>query len=346
MRAMNNEIEKVIFYSTRQIHPFFSDSEDLSKCDSMIRYFSELKMEETTMSDFSNWLSDLAFLSEYWQKMEIIGEKMVKSGDIGTRQKLDEIHSIIYPLEDANPHEIKVKHLALLLNSHKSVNNQVTDLFWDMAFREYINLNKAQIVFEPKHFEEYKNRLLSVGTTHLNRDLTESNIEKDGSNIETNSLLIHRLGIYHKEEDGYAVAAIWPWAGDMEPNHDKNWKKTIVDSIRELYPKSNEIILVIHDNDFAELNDDEKDKIISKKETLSNWINPIVVDNFDPLVSLIVFQHTNENVLRPLKKDQEKKTTYSPKQIWEAIDKYIEKNYLLINADKDCLIAKMHNSTD
>ncbi len=336
MRVMNNEIEKVVFYSTRQIHPFFSDSKDLSKCDSMIRYFSILKK-----SEFSIWLSDLAFLSEYWQKLEEIGED-----DKDTRQKLDEIHSIIYPSQNVNPHEIRNKTLSIFLNSHKPINGQVTDWFWDKAYEEYINLNRSGIIFETKHFEEYKGRLLTVGTTHLNRDLTESNIEKDDSdNIETNSLLIHRLGIYHKEEDEYAVVAIWPWAGDMEPDHDKKWKETIMNSIKELYPKSKEIILVIHDNDFAELNDDEKDKIISKKEHMSSCINPIVVDNFDPLVSLIVFQHTNENVLRPLKRDQEKKTTYSPKQIWEAIDKYIEKYYLLINADKNNLTAKTHNST-
>ena len=342
MPVMNNRVKKVVFYSTRQIQPYFSDREHLFRCDSMIWYFSKLD------DKFSHWLSDLAFLTEYIHKLEENGKKFEHNDDNNIKKKLEEIRSIVYQSEVMDPHQTRVKDLAIFLNRQKKAD--VGDYFWDEAFKEYINLNKASILFEPKHYEDRKiqNQILSGKVTHLNRDLTEIRIEGGYSEaIDNSSRVKHRLGIYHKEEGEYAVAAVWPWPkGDtFEPNHDENWKKTIIEAINELYPNTDEMILVIHDWDLDEWKD--KDQPVFRRRPLSrikdsNYDEECLPNKDDPRISLIVFQHTNGNVVDLLKKDRGGHLN-TPKQVWEAIDKYIESGYLLMKADKEDLITKIHS---
>lgn len=342
MPVMNNRVKKVVFYSTRQIHPYFSDREHLFRCDSMIWYFSKLDDE------FSHWLSDLAFLTEFLHRLEENGKKFEQKDNNDIKKKLEEIRSIVYQSELMDIHKTRVNDLAIFLNKQKK--SDIVNLFWNEAFQEYINLNNASILFEPKHYDDDKirNQILSGKVTHLNRDLTEIIINGGSSEVIDNSSRVkHRLGIYHKEEGEYAVAAVWPWPkGDtLEPNHDDNWKKVIVDAIKELYPNIDEIILVIHDWDLEEWK--EKDQIVFRKRPLSrinesDYYEDGLSSNDDLCISLIVFQHTNGKVLEPLYKDRGDHLN-TPKQVWEAIDKYIESVCLLMKLDKEDLITKMHS---
>ena len=342
---MNNNVKKVVFYSTRQIHPYFSDKVHLTQCNSMIRYFSRLKNDEDSEDDLSRWLSDLAFLYEYYQTLEIIKQKLENGGCNDIQNKYNEISPFLILKKEDNPSNCLNK-LEDLLGEHKPDEDQ-KDLFWDTAYNEYIDFSDKKKYFEPSHFEMYKDQVLSGNVTHLNRDFTEI-IINGGSPEEINnsSRVKHRLGIYHKEEGEYAVAAVWPWPkGDtLEPNHDDNWKKVIVDAIKELYPNTDEIILVIHDWDLDEWK--EKDQIVFRKRLLSRInesdYNDDLPSSDDPCISLIVFQHTNGKVLEPLNKDRGNHLN-TPKQVWEAIDKYIESGYLLMKADKGDLITKIHS---
>ena len=220
----------------------------------MIYYFSKLQNSKGMMDEFAAWLSDLAFLANYQKRME---EGMEEHGGDDVQSKLDELRNLIKFSSECEPHKIRVRELALLLNRHNQ-KGQEQDLFWKKAYDEYIKINKASNFFETNHFELFRDQILSGKTTHLNRDLTESrNPKGEAGNEGTRSSLKHRLGTYCKDDGGYAVMAIWPWAGEMETDHNKHWKNTIVKTIREFYPQCDEIILAIHDNDFANLKDND-----------------------------------------------------------------------------------------
>lgn len=354
MPAMNNDcVKKVVFYSTRQIHPYFSDENDLISCDSMIRYFSHLKgKNKETKDEFSEWLSALAFLHEYQLKIEEIRQKLMEEGCGDIQKKYPEVPSILSRINDDDPIAIYDDLSFCLYDYHKSSYAQEKkDFFWEAAYQKFIDLdnNSENNCFEKKHLEVFKDRVLSGKETHLNRDLTESKEEIDSTvKLESKSLLIHRLGIYHKEKDEYAVCAIWPWDGDMDPKHDEDWKNIIVSAIRELYPNCDEIILVIHNKDFKEWT--KKDQIVFRKKPLSQISNSdnneeCLPNEADPPISLIVFQHTNSEVVGPLKKERENNLLFTPQRVWEAIEKYL-KRHSLRKADNDNLIAKTHNGSN
>ena len=236
-----------------------------------------------------------------------------------------------------------MRDLALFLNNKKST--EKNDAFWEDSFNEYINLNRSPIYFSLCHYDRFKDWILSGKTTHLNRDLTES---KGGGSFleEEKARLKHRLGIYHRENNEYAVTAIWPWAEEREKNHDINWRTVAVNAVKELYPKCEEIVLVMHDNDFewCQNKGEEKDKIVFKRRPLSNWNKSyegeITPSEKDPLISFIVFQHNNGHVMNPLRKKE-----HAPKDVWKAIDKYLrEVDKKMSEADENGLIYKMHDS--
>lgn len=331
---MNNDsVKKVVFYSTRQIHPYFSDNEHLIPSNSLINYFSRLQKDD----EFSCWLSDLAFLFYYKQKLE-------HSCRPEDSEKLTEIRSIVEQTENEDPHNIK--SIEDCLESH--VNEQ--DLFWKNAYTIFCKLQedyvKDAISFKPSLYDEYKERILTGKKTHLDRDLTESK-NAEGNTDEEDARLKHRLGIYHKEDNEYAVAAVWPWpkGESLELNHDDNWETAIVGSIKELYPNCDEITLVIHDWDLEEWND--KDKIVFYKRPLSQIINAsdnngeLCARNTDLCTSLIVFQHTNGNVIHPLLINKEKRLN-SPEIVWQAIEQYLKREYILREKDEKKVIAKKH----
>ena len=335
---MNDSVKNVIFYSTRQIHPYFSDKKHLIPSKSLIEYFSGLLKKDNTKDEFSRWLSDLAFWSYYQQELDDICEAE-------DRQKLTELLSIVIQTKDRDPRS--TVSVEKCLESHMD-----EDLFWTNACSIFaklqINEENNVISFKPSLFDEYKERILSGKTTHLNRDLTESK-SAGGNPDEEYAKLKHRLGIYHKEDDYYAVAAIWPWADEMEEDHDIKWKTVAVKAIKELYPKCEEIILVMHDNDFANLKDNEKNTVLWVRRKLSQMNDPDAQSDStpsvnDPLISLITFQHTNRNVLEPIQKEDK----YSPKQVWELINGYINRDSLSIiqMVDNDNIVAQMHDSTD
>lgn len=337
MPVMNNDlVKKVVFYSTRYIHPYFSDKKHLIPSNSLINYFSRLQKNDNTKDEFSLWLSDLAFWSYFQQKLEdVCGDE--------DREKLNEIRSIVTQIKNGNPHDTEL--IEKCLESHD--NEQ--DLFRENASKLFIELQEDDdnnaIYFAPCLFDEYRETLLSGETTHLNRDLTESkNVE--GYPDEEDAKLKHRLGIYHREDNEYAVAAVWPWPkGDtLEPNHDENWKKAIADAIKELYPNSDEIILVIHDLDLKDWIG--KDQIVFKRRPLSHinsnsdFNEDILASSADPCTSLIVFRHDNRHVTSPIMKKE-----HTPKDVWYAIDKYLRDVFkILREADTNKCIANAHNN--
>lgn len=337
MPVMNNDlVKKVVFYSTRQIHPYFSDKEHLIPSNSLIKYFSRLQKNDNTKDEFSCWLSDLAFLSYYQQKLEDMCEE-------ADREKLKEILSLVTQAKIEDPHNID--SIVSCLESH----DDKQDPFWDKTRTIFGKLQNDYeddtFCFDPSLFDEYKERILSGEWTHLNRDLTESK-SAGGNPDEENAKLKHRLGIYHREDNNYAVAAIWPWADDMEKDHDMNWRRVAVKTIQELYPKCEEIVLVMHAKDFGwcQRKDEKSDQIVFKCRPLSKW-NETVEEVFrpsvqDPLISYIVFHHDNEHVMSPIKKSE-----HTPKEVWDAIDKYLrEVNKKMSEADKDGQIAKKYYS--
>lgn len=337
MPVMNNKVRNVVFYSTRLIHPYFSDKEHLIPSNSLMDYFSSLQKDDNTKDEFSCWLSDLAFWFYYQQKLK----DMCGAED---REKLEEILSEVTRTKNEDPHN--TKSIEDCLESHE--NEQ--DLFWKKASTIFIELqsdyDKNVINFTPCLFDEYKEKLLSGKKTHLDRDFTES--KNAGCNPdEGKAKLKHRLGIYHREDNEYAVAAVWPWPkGDtLEPNHDENWKAVAVKAIKELYPKCEEIFLVMHDNDFkwCQKSGIEKNQIVFKRRPLSNWDTDTKKDRCpsaeDPLISYIVFQHTNEHVMGPIKQKE-----HAPKDVWHAIDKYLRDVIkTLSEADMNKYIAVAHD---
>lgn len=337
MHVMNNNIKKVVFYSTRQIHPYFSDKEHLISSNSLINYFSGLHKNDGTRDNFSIWLSDLAFLSFYQQKLE---DLCVEEDS----RKLNEILSIVTQTKNKDPHD--VDSIVNCLGSH----DQEQDLFWKKAIEIFSKLQddyeNDTISFEPSLFDEYKERILSGGMTHLNRDKTES--KSAGGNLEDDKAkLKHRLGIYHREYEDYAVAAIWPWAEEMEEDHDMKWKTVAVNAIREIFPKCEEIYLVMHDKDFkwCQKPGEKRDQIVFKRRPLSNWNKDteggVLTSAEDLLISYIVFQHDNEHVMGPIKKSE-----HTPKEVWYAIGNYLrEVDKILSEADEKGLIAEKHNSS-
>ena len=318
---MNNNVKKVVFYSTRYIHPYFSDEEHLKQCNCLIEYFSGLKKSEEEVDDFSQWLSDLAFLYEYRQK--VMGIKVTA---------LNELLSDLYSEKKGEIQKMRNERLADILTERENENS-----YWITADNEFNALNDSPIVFEPKHYEEHQDWVLTGTTTHLNRT---------GEFLEGNkdARLKHRLGIYHKEgtdeDKEYAVAAIWPWAGDKEFGHDQNWMAAILKTVCELYPHNEEIVLVIHDGDLERYA--KRDKIVYAQKELSEKYDELQRQlTVNPIVSFVVFQHTNDSVLSPLKVDNNGKKK-SPKQIWEDINKYIVLNETFRDKDKENVIANKH----
>lgn len=338
MPVMNDKVKKVVFYSTRNIYSYFSDEKDLIQSNSMINYFSNLPND-----DFAIWLSDLAFLSDYLQKIKEIGQNLENDGVQNIEDKLNKVYAI-YDYSTADPHYVKVNTLPTLLNSQK--NNSPSDSFWVAAYNEYLLLNKNKYFFKPCHFDQYRHWILSGRKTHLNF------VKRDNSpeGLNSRASLIHRLGIYHKENEEHAVAAIWPWNDEKENNHDEKWKETIINAIKELYPKINDIVLVIHDGDFLGLKDDEKDKVLFVGRTLSEMNDPNAGDNCaldeqNLRISLIVFQHTNGNVLNPLNKDCYNNVN-PPERIWAAVFRYMMQQKIFKDSDANNIISEMHNLTD
>lgn len=337
MPVMNNDlIKKVVFYSTRQIHPFYPDKDDLTPSDSLIKYFSGLKKDEKTKDEFSKWLSDLAFLHDFRQELKAIVRNMDQDECIKSKEKLKDVISIFDRFKkDGNPHEIIDKIATFLDESHEEWH------FGQLAYEAFLNMEEEDICFRPCHFKTYRNHVLSCEATHLNTG-DNSSSEIKGTKLK------HRLGVYHKEEEEgeYAVAAVWPWPkGDnLEPNHDENWKKAIVEAIKELYPNTDEITLVIHDWDLDEWKD--KDQIVFRRRPLSrikdsNYDEECLPNKDDPRISLIVFQHTNRNVITPLIKDKENRLN-SPKQVWEAIERYLKRD-ILRKKDEEKEVEAKHN---
>lgn len=327
---MNNKVKKVVFYSTRKIHPYFSDEKHLTQSNSLIEYFSKLEENNEKRDEFSIWLSDLAFLSIFKQKLE----EIVPDG----REDYKEIFNIIAQTKNGNPHDIN--SISNYLEKHQ---NSEGDEFWKNTSSIFIELLKQYshnaICFKPCLFEEYGERILSGECTHLNRDLTES--KRSGGNSEYDKAKVkHRLGIYHREKEEYAVAAIWPWAGSFEKEHDENWRKTAINAVKELYPCCEEIILVMHNKDFdwCQQPGEEKDRIVFKCRLWSDLAK--VADTVVPtFISYIIFQHDNGLVMNPLENREN-----LPDNIWFAIDRYLRADKIMRDADKDCLIAKNYDS--
>ena len=333
----NNDVKKVVFYSTRQIIPYFSE-DHLVQCDSMITYFSQLKDE------LSEWLSTQALLSEYLQIITEIGPESEQNGCKDVQEITNIVSSIVVRAKKEDPCGL-LDDLTNRVAQYNPHEDQSTKTFWRVAYDLFVKLNKMYFNddkrFLPAHFEKHKDYVLSGKVTHLNIGSDEQKLE---------ALLKYRLGIYHKEENEYAVAAIWPWAGEMEPNHNENWKNTIANAIREFYPQCDEILLAIHDNDFANLKDNEKDAIlfVGKKVSKMNDQNAesdSASDVNDPRISLIVFQHTNKNVLKPILKKDNEGGLYSTKEVWEEISRYLKRDSLR-EADNNDSVAQKHNSTD
>ena len=106
---MNDDVKKVVFYSTRHIHPYFLENELLIRCDSLINYFSGLKKSDDKNDGFSIWLSDLAFLCEYRQRILSKGEEVHK-------ELLNELNEAT----TANIHDFRTTKLPTLLNKNKT----------------------------------------------------------------------------------------------------------------------------------------------------------------------------------------------------------------------------------
>lgn len=352
----NNNVKKVVFYSTRYIIPYFSE-DHLVQCDSIIRYFSLLRqINEKTQKEkkdkFAEWLSDQALLSEYLQRITEIGSKSEKDGCKEEQEIINEISSIVERAENEDPSILIDELTKRVAEQKESCEDSKKKSFWKEANDIFIDLDKKystdEKTFLPEHFEKRKDYVLSGKVTHLNLGSDKQKPPK--------ALLKHRLGIYHKEEkdekngNGYAVAAIWPWAGETEPNHDENWKGTILNAIREFYPQCDEIILAIHGEDFPSLMGNEKDAILFVGRKASEMYNPDATSNSnpniaDPRISLITFHHTNKNVLNPIQKKDGKDGLYSPKQVWELLNEYLKRDSLR-EADNKNSVAIMHNSTD
>lgn len=303
----NNNVEKVIFISTRWI-PQMSiwkkgqEKEDYAKCEeylvfsrSMTEYFYGLNDDcsrflKSTV-ETGNLVTDVInnFLKKI-QEMGISDYEIIISQNNGRAPQIIKLCDILKP--DFNYKEY-TRQRTKIINSNilnESFGEQIK-----VILPKIDSQNAGEGDINSFDDEEILNRSFQndkKDISHLDIPIGVKTIKK-------------RVGLYKKEEDNYGLCAIWPWSGEYEKynndtNHDKEWGKTICKSILEFYPNAKEAILILHDRDFQEYEKTGKDEVIGWNCDDNNKLH----------YCLVVFRHNNIDIQNIIQFNNEIKKMY------------------------------------
>ena len=267
-----DKVTKVVFFSTRYIEkmdlfggvnavPVFSAA--------ITHYFRCLD------DDFSSWLLDK--VPDQKSDREMLSDTL---RDIGI--------SLLERIDIHGQGEITISDY--IANSTDRINlikanilNALAVTYAGPLLQGIIDLKFKKPIWDDSTFyEKTKDECLDASVTHL--DLQSS----------ASARVEHRLGVYFHEKGEYAVCAVWPWFAPYENNHSDNWKNAIIQSVRERYRNVHELLLMLHDKDFAE--HDGKDEVIALDLNQDEQNCLVNQEGKRMIVSFAVFRHGNSDV--------------------------------------------------
>lgn len=174
----------------------------------------------------------------------------------------------------------------------------------------------SETMTETMNVECLWNELMTTSVTHC---------DKQGA------LWKHRLGWYVKEEEEYAVCAVYPWMGEGAADHNEKWRSLLVNAVTDKFKDVGvkRIILVCHDKDFMGL--DGRDGVVSIDINENGYYADQGVS-----IPLVVFMHTNQLITSAFGGDK------SVKDIYNCINDYVSGYARLKKANEDSLNAEAH----
>ena len=330
---MNNNITNAIFFTVRSIESrevFKNLSPRPSKA--LIDYFMSLN------DGLSNWLNQCVNKPVEKKEDSSISIEPYKSVPENIKTNAEQFENENGPVYSEDQLLVDSLTNATNIDELRAIKGSFLSIYEDLPTQDQ---NKWTVIHDfILSIPDVEPSYLGTGSmSHsftiqdYNETFAKTELRADPTHCDKeNPLVQDRLGWYCTEDgpSGIAIAAVYPWTGDMTSDHNINWASALISTMINEYPSLKNIILVCHDRDFKGFS--------GKDEVVNGQLPESIKQKFPQLnLRLIVFQHSNKTVLGAL-------NMKNAIDVFNAIDSYAAGYDTFIRVDNENQNALAHDN--